>query len=284
MHCFILGLGHIGKALAQALKAQGHQVSGSTTTPDKVAALSALVDQVHVLKGEEQDKLAAAAAGCDLIIVTVAPNVRQTRSKEEREQHYRQVLQLSCEHAAAVCPRVIFLSSFSVYGDGGEGSAPISELTPTANHDEPSSKYYQTAERAVLQHASGCVLRYPDMYGAPGDMDFPTRVKMALEYFAGKAVFSADAPLYAIHFEDVVASVLHVVKHDLSGIFNVCDNEKVPYSNQQVFDAICREHGWQPLEFLGQIKAPNRKISAEKIYATGFKVQQPDPNAHWVER
>lgn len=283
MHCFILGLGRIGQALAKALKARGHLVSGTTTSPDKVAALAELADRVHVLKGEERDKLAAAAAGCDLIIVTVAPDVRKTRTREEREQHYRQVLQASCENAAAVCPRVIFLSSFSVYGSGGEGTEPISEQTPTANHDEPSSRYYQAAERAVLQHATGCVLRYPDMYGAPGDLDFPSRVKMALDYFGGKAVFSADAPLYTIHFEDVVASVLHAVDQELCGIFNVCDNDQVPYSNQQVFDAICRRHGWEPLEFLNQIQAPNRRISADKIYSTGYRVQQPDPNAHWVE-
>ncbi|MCC5825014.1 NAD-dependent epimerase/dehydratase family protein [Alkalimonas sp.] len=283
MHCFILGLGHIGKALAKALKQQGHRVSGSTTSPEKVAALSELVDAVHVLKGEESDKLRQAAAGCDLIIVTVAPNVRQTRTREERETHYHQVLELSCRHAAAACQRVIFLSSFSVYGDGGNGTDPISENTPTANHDEPSSKYYQAAEQAVLQHRSGCVLRYPDMYGAPGDLDFPARVRMALDYFGGKTVFSADAPLYAIHFDDVVRSVLHAIEQQLSGIYNVCDNERVPYSNQQVFDAICRHHGWPELTYSGQILAPNRKISADKLYATGFRVQQPDPNARWVE-
>jgi hypothetical protein len=34
------------------------------------------------------------------------------------------------------------------------------------------------------------------------------------------------------------------------------------------------------LEFLDQIKAPLKKISAEKLYATGYRVAHPDPNAH----
>ncbi len=282
MKLFILGLGHVGKALAKKLKADGHQVLGSTTTESKVPELEQLVDAVAVLKGEETAKVAAAAAGCDAIIVTVAPNVRNTRTKEEREVHYEQVLVRSCESARLACPRVIFLSSFSVYGDGGAGHEAIDELTPTSNHQEPSSKYYQLAEQQVLSSSQGCVLRFPDMYGAPGDFTFPQRVKMAIDYFGGKAIFSADAPLYAIHFEDVVDSVYHVIHSQLSGIYNVCDNGQVPATNKQVFDAICEQNDWPRLEFLGQIKAPNRKISAEKIYATGYRVKHPDPNADVV--
>ncbi|MDF3125308.1 NAD-dependent epimerase/dehydratase family protein [Rheinheimera sp. 1928-s] len=279
MKLFILGLGHVGKALAKKLKADGHQVVGSTTTAAKVAGLEPLVDEVVLLKGEETAKVAAAAAGCDAIIVTVAPNVRNTRTKEEREVHYEQVLVRSCQSAAMACPRVIFLSSFSVYGDGGAGTDAIDELTPTANHQEPSSKYYQLAEQQVLTSTLGCVLRFPDMYGAPGDFSFPQRVKMAIDYFGGKAIFSADAPLYAIHFEDVVAAVHHVIQARLAGIFNVCDNDQLPATNKAVFDAICDQNDWPRLEFLNQIKAPLRKISAAKIYATGYQVKHPDPNA-----
>ena len=282
MKLFILGLGHVGKALAKKLKADGHHVTGSTTTPAKVAELQDLVDSVVVLKGEEQQKVAAAARGCDAVIVTVAPNVRNTRTKEERELHYEQVLLRSCESAALACPRVIFLSSFSVYGDGGEGSAAIDENTPTANHQEPSSKYYQLAEQQVLSSEHGCVLRFPDMYGAPGDYSFPQRVNMAIEYFGGKAIFSEDAPLYAIHFEDVVDAVHHVIDKQLRGVFNVCDNDNVPASNKVVFDAICDSNDWPRLEFLNQIKAPNRKISAAKFYATGYQVKHGDPNADVV--
>lgn len=284
MKVLILGLGHVGKAVAAKLKKDGHTVVGTTTTPAKVAELETLVDQVFVLKGAETDKVAAAAQGCDAIIATVAPNVRNTRTKEEREVHYHEALELSCQSAAQACPRVIFLSSFSVYGDGGEDSAPISELTPTSNHEEPSSKYYQKAEQKVLANTQGCVLRFPDMYGAPGDIDFPQRVKMAIEYFGGKAIFGADAPLYAIHFDDVVSSVYHALSNDLTGTYNVCDNDNIPETNKTVFDAICDDNDWLRLEFLNQIKAPNRKISADKFYATGYKVAHGDPNAAVVAK
>jgi nucleoside-diphosphate-sugar epimerase len=280
MKIFIMGMGHVGKALAAQLRQSGHQVVGSTTTPEKVANLQAHADEVFVLRGADTDKVAQATADCDAIIVTVAPNVKNTRTIEERHQHYADVLVASCRSAQLACPWVIFLSSFSVYGDGGTEAGPVSEQTPTGNHEEPSSRYYQEAEQQVLTADNGCVLRFPDMYGAPGDLSFPQRVAMCHEYFGGKAIFSAEAPLYAIHFEDVVEAVIHALENKLKGVFNVCDNDNLPANNQQIFDAICDAGEMPRLEFLDQIKAPLKKISAEKIYATGYKVKHPDPNAH----
>lgn len=284
MKILILGMGHVGKALANRLKADGHTVIGTTTTPEKVPALRALVDDVHVLRGSESAKVATAAAGCDVIVVTVAPDVKNTRTIEERHTHYREVLVESARSAATTGTRTIFLSSFSVYGDGGEGNAPISEASPTANHEEPSSRYYQQAESEILAGNYGCVLRFPDMYGAPGDLSFPQRVKLAHSYFAGKTLFGADALLYAIHFEDVVHAVHHSISEDLQGIFNVCDDERTPATNKQIFDAICTTESLPLLEYLNQIKAPKRKISASKIYATGYYVKHADPNAHYLEQ
>ena len=279
----IIGMGHVGKALASQLRQQGHQVVGTTTTESKLAGLAELTDQAVLLEGHESDKVMAAASGCDAIIVTVAPNVRNTRTVAERHTHYQQVLVKTAASASQACARVIFLSSFSVYGDGGKGEQAISETTPTGNHEEPSSRYYQEAEQLVLSDPLGCVLRYPDMYGAPGDLSFAERVKMAHSYFDGKTIFGADAPLYAIHFEDVVRSVVHAIEQQLSGIYNVCDNQRVPATNRQVFDAICDAEGLTRLEYLNQVKAPNRKVSAEKLYLTGYRVEHGDPNAQLLE-
>ncbi len=58
----------------------------------------------------------------------------------------------------------------------------------------------------------------------------------------------------------------------------------IPFTNKEVFDAICEEEGLEKLGFTNQIKAPNRKISAQKFYDTGYKVQHDDPNAAVVER
>ena len=276
MQILILGMGHIGKALAERLRSGGHGVVGTTTTKAKVESLARHADRVCVVRGSDRAAVSAAAMGCDAVVVTVAPNVRDTRTKEEREARYREVLLASCENVAQTAVRPVFLSSFSVYGDGGEGAGPVTEATPVANQQEPSARYYHLAENAILA-AGGCALRFPDMYGAPGDLSFPQRVKLAHEYFGGKTIFGANALLYAIHFEDVVSAVAHVLDENLTGVYNVCDDDNIPATNQQAFDAICDDQGLDRLEFLDQIKAPRRKISAAKLYATGFKVTHPVP-------
>lgn len=284
MRILILGLGNIGRTLAERLRSEGHEVVGTTTTPAKVDDLKQHVDEVAVLFGHEAEKVQAAAAACDAIVVTVAPDARKSRTVEEREENYRRVLVDSCESAAAACDRVIFASSFSVYGDGGEGTSAIDEATPCGNHDEPSSKYYQLAEKATLSAPNGCALRFPDMYGAPGDLTYPDRARMCHEYMGGKAIFAADVPLYCIHYIDVVRAIEHVIANDLTGTYNVCDNDNTPYTNKQVFDAICDAEALPHLEFLDQIMMPNRKISSERFYATGYRVQHADPNAEVVEK
>jgi len=274
----ILGLGHVGKALAQRFRSEGVRVIGTTTTPDKVEALRAFADEVHVARGTDSARIREIAVGCDAIVTTVAPNVRQARNREEREATYRDALVASCESAVAANPRVVFLSSFSVYGDGGAGEGPITEDTPVSNKMEPSARYYSEAEQVVLASGKGCVLRLPDIYGAPGDMSYAQRVKLAHEIMGGKGPFSADARLYIIHFQDVVAAAEHALRKQLTGIYNVCDSQTLPRTNAEVFNELCRRHDLPQLEFLGQIKAPTRKISAQKLADTGYRTVHTDPD------
>ena len=276
MKILVLGMGRVGMALAERLRNDGHYVVGTTTREARLESLDGHADRVCVVRGSDRAAVRAAATGCDAVAVTVAPDVRNTRTREEREAHYREVLLASCENVAQTGVKAVFLSSFSVYGDAGAGTGPVTEETPAANQQEPSARYYHLAENAILG-AGGCALRFPDMYGAPGDLSFPQRVKLAHEYFGGKTIFGANALLYAIHFEDVVSAIAHALDENLTGIYNVCDDDNTPATNRQVFDALCDDQGLARLEFLNQIKAPARRISAARLYATGFKVTHPVP-------
>ena len=73
-------------------------------------------------------------------------------------------------------------------------------------------------------------------------------------------------------------AIHHVISAKLGGIFNVCDNDNLPQSNKEIFDAICEREELPMLTFLDQIKAPNRKISAQKLYDTGFSLSHTDLN------
>jgi len=277
-----MGMGNVGRALATKLRDAGHTVVGTTIAEDEVPMLQDYADDVHVLFGSETEKVKAAAEGCDAIVLTVAPNVKNTRTVEERHHHYNEVLVKSAESAAAACDRVLYCCSFSVYGDGGDAD-PITEETPVSNQEEPSALYFYKGETAALSGGRGCSLRFPDMYGAPDDYTYPERVKLSHDFFGGKAMFLPNAPLYAIHYLDVVEALFHAVQNDIVGIYNVCDNENVPLTNKEVFDQVADNMGLERLDFTGEIAAPTKRISADKFFATGFKLNTPDPIASILE-
>ena len=271
MKILILGLGNIGSALARKWRGQGHHVTGTTTTEAKVTGLREIADEVLVLRGSDTAAIAQAASGKDAVVITVAPSVRKARTPEERTTAYREALVATCVSAAAAHPRCIFLSSFSVYAEGPQGDAPIVEDDPLPDSAEPSTVNYRAAELAVLANGQGSALRLPDMYGAPGDTTLVERVRLGIDFMGGRVPFGRDALFHRIHFEDVVSAVDHVVRHGLTGALNVCDEETLPPTNAAVFDSICDEKGWPRLTFLDQIKAPRRRISAARMYATGWR-------------
>ena len=276
MRFLIIGAGLVGQAVAQMLVAQGHYVIGTTTTSAKVEKLQANCSEVAVLMGEEQEKVAAAAAGCEAVVITVSPKFSRTTSPEARLTEYKRVLVRTCRSATAVHSRCLFASSFSVYGDGGSGPGPITEASPLSTASEPSTVCYQAAEKLVLNSLQGCVLRFPDIYGGENDLDYGQRLGLAHKMMGGRVPFSGDALLYRLHCLDAARSIVHTLRHDLVGAFNVCLTEQLPPTNQAVFDRLAAEAGLEPLVFLSQIKLPSCPILADKIAATGFTFEYTD--------
>ena len=71
--------------------------------------------------------------------------------------------------------------------------------------------------------------------------------------------------------------VLHALYKHLQGVYNVCDEQRIPATNREVFDGIRDAENLSRLEFLNHIKAPKCKISAAKLYATGYAVTYAMP-------
>ncbi len=276
MRVLIVGVGLVGEAVAKMLMADGYEVVGTTTTPEKVERLQTFCTDVALLKGEDQEKIAAAAEGCDAIVMTVSPKFSRTTTPADRLAEYEKVCERTGKSVTAVHERCLFASSFSVYGDGGEGTEPITEDSPLSSSQEPSTVCFQAAERLVLANGKGCVVRFPDVYGGENDLDYGQRLGLAHKMMGGKVPFSHDALLYRLHCLDAARSIVHALKYDLVGAFNVCLADQLPPTNKEVFDKLADENGQEKLEFLGQIKLPNRPILADKISATGFVCDYTD--------
>jgi nucleoside-diphosphate-sugar epimerase len=273
MKILILGLGFVGRNVARRLKAAGHIVIGTTTTPAKVDGLRLDCDDVVVLSSDERERIAELTRPCDAVIVTVGPNLARAADPATRDAEYRRALVVTCENAAAANMRCLFASSLSVYGDGGPGSEPITERSPLSASAHASPRSYQAAEASILSRAGGCVLRFPDIYGAPTDLSYLERLRLGHSLMGGTVPFAAEALLYRIHVDDAARALVHTLQRGLTGVYNAILDDVLPPTNQALFDRLADAAGLGRLRFAGSIRLPGRPISGQKLRDTGFGLE-----------
>jgi nucleoside-diphosphate-sugar epimerase len=277
MKLLVLGCGNAGLEVASRAKARGWEVVATTTRDSRIAEIEQVADKGLVVRGADVEAVKAAAQGCDAILVSVSPPIMQSRTIEEREQSYRDVLVASCQSSVQALPRVVFMSSISVYADGLQSSSDvIDEQTPRANSEEPSTVYYSLAEDAVLSSPGGTVLRLADIYGHPRDIDFTARVKLAHEHMGGSVSFAAEGRLHRIHVEDVADALLYVLDNNLTGAYNCVPDIAPSPTNKETFDRLADAAGLGHLEFRGELKTPMKQVSSKKLRDAGFVFKHPD--------
>jgi nucleoside-diphosphate-sugar epimerase len=272
MRVLVLGAGFVGRALTQRLRAAGHAVVGTTTTPAKKADLELLCDEVHVLRGADAEAVAAAAAGCDAVVVCAGPDARRAMSAEERAATYDDVLvQTARSVVSARPPYVVALSSLSVYGDAADDLDLVAEDAPLTASDDASPRCFQAMERTYVEGLpeAACVFRCADVYGGD-DPPLADKVRLAHTLLGGSVPFSGEALFYRVHVDDVVAAVLHALEGRLTGVYNLT-HEQVPATNRARFDGIGSELGLPPLVFRDELRGPARPVSVARLASTGFR-------------
>jgi nucleoside-diphosphate-sugar epimerase len=272
MHVCVIGSGLVGAELGRRLRAAGHRVTGTTTTPDKVESLADAFHEVRVLRGSDAAAVAEAASGAHAVVVTAGPAAARAMTREDRAATYRDVLVGTAESvvAAPAAPYLVMLSSLSVYGNAADDLDVVDEDSPTTTSDDPSPSNFLAAERTYLDAAAdrSVVLRCADIYGA-GDPPIEAKVKMAHDVLGGSVPFSGDALFYRVDVADVVDAILFCLQHRPTGVHNLTHGE-VPPSNRTVFDAVGAAQGYGPLEFRDELAAPGRPVSVERLAAAGF--------------
>ena len=128
MKIAIIGCGYVGKAIAKQWYKQGHELTVTTTTPEKVPQLKDFAHHVKVFQGDNLKILKDICQGQEVILLSVG-------SKGRTEEKYRfSYLQTAKNLKEALInnntvKQVIYTSSYSIVGNhDGEW---VDETTPT---------------------------------------------------------------------------------------------------------------------------------------------------------
>jgi nucleoside-diphosphate-sugar epimerase len=237
MRVFVTGAtGALGRHLIPGLVAAGHEVTATTRTPGKVAALREAGAEAVVVDGLDRDAVIAAVQGAAPEVImhqmTALAQMRSLRNPDKlfavtNELRTRGTDNLLTAAARAGTRRVIAQSYVGVNARSGP---PVkTEEDPLDSQPVPSSARTLAAlkhvEKTVPNAApEGIVLRYGSFYG-PGSSEIlldAVRKRQLPVVGGGTGIWSF------IEVTDAAAATLAAVDRGEPGVYNVVDSDPAP--------------------------------------------------------
>ncbi len=235
MRVFIAGAGGaIGTRLVPQLVERGHEVIGSSRTPEKADRLRALGAEPVVLDVLDADAVrrAIAAAKPDAIVHQATALAGMSDFK-----HF--------DRSFAATNRLRTSGTDALLGAAGESGVArfvaqsyagwpyAREGGPVKSEDDPLDPSPVAAMRetlAAIRHleqsvtdAGGVALRYGGFYGSPDDAQLePVRTRRFPIVGDGAGVWSF------VHLDDAAAATVLALEQGATGIYNVVDDDPAP--------------------------------------------------------
>jgi nucleoside-diphosphate-sugar epimerase len=250
MRVFLAGAtGAIGRRLTPQLVARGHQVTATTTSPDKVETLRALGAEPVVVDGLDAVGVGEAVARAEpeavihqMTALAGEPDLRHFDRWFERTNALRTTGTENLLAAARASGAKRFVAqSYSGWPNIREGGPVKTEEDPL-DPDPPAAQTeslaaIRTLERAVLEAPlDGIVLRYGGLYG-PGASDG------LVELVRGRKlpILGSGAGVWSwIHVDDAAVATVAALERGGRGVYNIVDDEParvsdwLPYLAEQV--------------------------------------------------
>jgi nucleoside-diphosphate-sugar epimerase len=245
MRIFVAGAtGVIGKRLVPLLRANGHEVVGTTRSPGKVDDLGALGAEPRVL-----DVLDAVAVGRAVsearpdVVVHQATALSDLGNLRNLDAAFADTNRLRTEGtdnllaaATAVGARKFVAQSFAGWPYAKEGSLVKDEEasldpSPPANAEQSMAAIRHLEEAVAGAEAlAGIVLRYGGFYGPGTSLHEGGEHVAAIRKRAFPLVGSSAGMWSFVHIDDAAAATLAAIERGGRGIYNVVDDEPAPAS------------------------------------------------------
>lgn len=261
MRIGILGCGYVGQALAKSLHFQGHQISVTTRSSQRIELLEPLANEIHLIL--QPDDLLAFLTPLEVLIICVAP---------DSSSGYRSTYLDLAENIVQRLPQtknlrqLIYTSSTSVYGDHeGEWVDEETDAQPLNENGRillETEKCYLTASESV----NTCIFRLGEIFG-PGRL-IEERLKRT---YQNKFPGNGTPYTNLIHLDDIIRAIDLAIHLHLQGIFNLCNDLHIP--RKEFYAGIC--HKWripaiQWDERLISSHGGNKRVNNQKFKALNF--------------
>ncbi len=270
MQISILSCGWLGLPLGEFLAFKGHKVKGSTTRFSKVVRLENAGIEPFVLNlGPEIDcENFTELIDSELIIINIPPRV----AKKGADFHFSQIQNLidGINNKFSVTsvppfgtkPKIIFISSTSVYPDANQTATEISEVDENSVLIKAENLLKAAFEKVSILRCGGLM----------GYDRFPGK------YYAGKPFDNWASGVNYVHQDDAIQIINHIIEKDIwNETFNVCSPIHPP--RKEIITKNCIDLGLElPIFVDPQNSIPFKIISPEKLISqTNYKFKYPNP-------
>lgn len=231
--------GAIGRPLVPRLVAAGHEVTGLTRRPERIAAIEEAGARGIVCDViDRRATLAVADEVAPDVVLDETTLLPQRYDARHMDQFYEGMVDLRLrgtpnliEAAQRTGARIAFQSVAFMYAPGGDNGRLRTEDDPPYEQDPPfpwnlALPAIIALERRVVD-LDGLVLRYGMFYGPgthfdEGQIAHDVKRRRMPIVGRGTGVFSF------IHVDDAAAATVAALERGLTGILNVVDDEPLP--------------------------------------------------------
>jgi nucleoside-diphosphate-sugar epimerase len=271
MKLAIIGCGYVGRAVARLWHEAGNEVTVTTTTRDKVAALQAIASQVVVLRGDDLLALQQVVANQDLVLLSVGS---KQRTPEAYRQAYLETAQnlVKAIQANSDTKQLIYTSSYGMINhQGGDTVDETVAVNPIDEFGEILAQTEQVVLSASKDQVKTCILRLTGIYGQGREL-----IKIFRRIAGTTHPGTGENYTNWVHIEDIVRAIDFAKDHQLQGIYHLNSDESM--TSKEFFQRLLEAHGLPPVTWDSSQTSPrayNMKLSNQKLKSAGFTLAHP---------
>lgn len=272
MKIAVIGCGYVGSAIARFWQAKGHDVTVTTTTPDKVNALSTIADRVVVTKGDDLVTLQEVLSDREIVLLCVGA---KKRDPVIYEQAYLQTAKnvVSAIQNIPSIRQVIYTGTHAVLGDRqGEYTNEECPVAPINANSETLAKTESVLLSAQKDNLSICILRLAGIYGEGREL-----INIFRTWTGTTRPGTGENYINWIHLDDIVNALEFARDRQLAGIYHLSSDET--QTRKEFFDRLFCTHNLSGIIWDNSIpKQPNLNVRLDnsKIKAAGFQLIHPN--------